>query len=470
MLGHQEASPHPFLYPTGEPGKFYVSPKSSFLELDQTAVQIFHQLKTGADTPQISTELNMPEGEVQTVVNTLHELGLLDESLTAEVRQPDVLSVYIELTEACNFSCSGCATAVDINSEAAQHMSSEFLETQLERIFATAVDRGFKRVKLKFAGGEPLLKSIYQKIILAQPQIAQLTEATGIEVDQVVLTNGVFIKQALPELENIPGIRFAVSIWGLPSSNHTIRKAKSKTDTYKSIQQGLWMLEKKQMPFNVQHTITPQNAHQFAAFLESMWDYRSKNYIGVDQSTGQQHIFRPIPVSFSIFRPQNTFQFEQMQRLQGYEKMVDGILKGIAYAESLVQKGIIPLEFLKKFDYVNLKQQKLTTCGTGINYIAIGPNKAAQPCHQLLHTAPQARRESAVDILNEANENQLISIALNQDMQDQDLHTKLLLTLHGGGGCPLVNKLNSAAQEANTFLYSQIIPALLSVIARQSVS
>ena len=83
--------------------------------------------------------------------------GLLD-TVDLELREncalsPQVLSAWLHLTDRCNLRCSYCYLP-----HVREDMSSETGRAAIDAIFRSAIVNNFQQIKLKYAGGESLLR------------------------------------------------------------------------------------------------------------------------------------------------------------------------------------------------------------------------------------------------------------------------------------------------------------------------
>ncbi|MCG8346931.1 MAG: radical SAM protein [Chloroflexales bacterium] len=120
----------------------------------------------------------------QVAAQQLVQLGLLHMAAPPAPPPADELIAWLHVTNACNLRCTYCY--VDKNAEA---MSPEVAFAAVDKVFQSARSHGYRRVSLKYAGGEASLNLplVAEMHTYARSQAA----AFGIELRGVVLSNGV---------------------------------------------------------------------------------------------------------------------------------------------------------------------------------------------------------------------------------------------------------------------------------------
>ena len=117
------------------------------------------------------------------VVNKLIMAGLLSademENQGLCSFSPQVLSSWLHLTDRCNLRCSYCYLP-----HVREDMSSETGKAAIDAIFRSAIANKFQQVKLKYAGGESLLR--YPLILELHSYARQLAEVHGLSVEEVI--------------------------------------------------------------------------------------------------------------------------------------------------------------------------------------------------------------------------------------------------------------------------------------------
>jgi len=124
------------------------------------------------------------------------------------VESPRTLIGWLHVTRACNLRCAYCYLDA-----APEDMSPETGELAIHAIFRSAVKHGFSGIKLKYAGGEPTLA--FPLVLRLHRRAARLAEEHALELDGVVISNGVNVTQDILDTMQAVGLRLAVSLDGL---------------------------------------------------------------------------------------------------------------------------------------------------------------------------------------------------------------------------------------------------------------
>jgi len=154
--------------------------------------------------------------------------------------------------------------------------------------------------------------------------------------------------------------------------------------------------------------------------------------------------------------------------------MVKGLRQGFEVIHELIMRGeSVPR--LGKIDYLQLFDGVIAApCGTGYNYVALGPRGVA-PCHEALFGMKPniSELQSEADILSLANA-QFIGkedLLLGQNVifpKSLDDPTRLTLMHSGGTGCPRTSRDENNGQlgyatSITEQLYAPILDELLSL-------
>lgn len=114
------------------------------------------------------------------------------------------LTSWLHLTDRRNLRCDYCYLP-----HVREDMSPETGRAAIDATFRSALANGFKQVKLKYAGGEPLLRF---PLIVELHQYAQsLADQHGVALEGVVLSNGTLLTSAMVETLKSLGLRLMIS-------------------------------------------------------------------------------------------------------------------------------------------------------------------------------------------------------------------------------------------------------------------
>ncbi|NTU79858.1 MAG: radical SAM protein [Chloroflexales bacterium] len=145
-------------------------------------------------------------------------LGLLRERGAPDARPPapDQLVVWLHVTNACNLRCTYCY--LEKTDEA---MSEATAHAAVDAALRSAVANGYRRVLMKYAGGEASLN--LPLVALAHRYALGEAAARDIALDGVVLSNGVGLTSRRLAIINDLGLRLMISLDG-PAAYHDAQR------------------------------------------------------------------------------------------------------------------------------------------------------------------------------------------------------------------------------------------------------
>jgi sulfatase maturation enzyme AslB (radical SAM superfamily) len=373
----------------------------------------------------------------------------------ATVNRTKNSEIYVKLTEGCNYSCPGCATSMDVVKPAeAVTLDQKTLELLLESYFRSSVEKGFYKTKVKWAGGEPTLANAFPLIVNSQPFLkGMLKKYPKLTIDQVIITNGVFMTKEKVDFAKKHHMHISVSLWGTTDLHDKIRRPRSKKEGYPTIVENIKYIIQSGISFNVNHVFSSLNSAHFADFLDTVWNPKSATFIGKGVT------YKPINLGIAIHRAQTPH--DAILAKQELQKLITDLRKGFAKIYELLNSDV-PLQPLNRFDYLDVFGLSNRTCGAGVNYVGVGPEGAA-PCHEGLfamqHNIDRIKAgENIFDVANEeyVKTGQLLETA-NMNFGST---RKAFLMAHGGAGCPRLAKLEHNGQMGYASSTSEIYDAL----------
>lgn len=121
---------------------------------------------------------------------------------------PDTLTAWLHLTDRCNLRCDYCYLP-----HVREDMSIETGRAAIDATFRSAIANNFKQVKLKYAGGEPLLR--FPVIMELHLYAQMLAEKYSLALEGVVLSNGTLLTAEMIETLKSLDLRLMISLDGL---------------------------------------------------------------------------------------------------------------------------------------------------------------------------------------------------------------------------------------------------------------
>ncbi len=130
-----------------------------------------------------------------------------DASPALAIQQPTLTS-WLHITDHCNLRCSYCYLP-----HRKQDMSDKTGKTGIAATFRSAIKHNYRQVKLKYAGGEPLLRFLLITELHLYAQ--QLAEQHELLLDGVILSNGTLLTTKIIHVIQKLGLRLMISLDGL---------------------------------------------------------------------------------------------------------------------------------------------------------------------------------------------------------------------------------------------------------------
>jgi uncharacterized protein len=155
-------------------------------------------------------------------------------SLPSARNKTRLLSLWIHTSNKCNLSCPYCYVSAEKNGKL---MSEGMLDEILKGILETVKKKDIKKLRLKFAGGEPLLTfHMWSKKI---DEFKKSIEANNIELQIQIITNGTIISDSIIKfmIENDVGV--GLSLDGYDNFQNETRFFHNGKGSFEKIQRNL---------------------------------------------------------------------------------------------------------------------------------------------------------------------------------------------------------------------------------------
>jgi uncharacterized protein len=124
------------------------------------------------------------------VVALFVALGLIIDDCQCEsyapaffVQESRTLSAWLHVTNACNLACSYCYV-----SKSMEHMAEDVGKRSVDAVFRSAICSDYQQVRLKYAGGEALLR--LPQVLELHAYALQQAERLGLQLSATLLSNG----------------------------------------------------------------------------------------------------------------------------------------------------------------------------------------------------------------------------------------------------------------------------------------
>ncbi|MBN2396457.1 MAG: radical SAM protein [Candidatus Atribacteria bacterium] len=247
------------------------------------------------------------KAHITKLIKSMVSLGLLTSTSQLKAKfqeKPQKLAAWLHITDRCNFRCAYCY--LPHNKE---DMSEETGRAAIDAIFRSSVIYNYREVKLKYAGGEPLLRF---QLIKKMHQYAQsLAEKHDIKIDGVVLSNGTLITPSIIKSMQDLELRLTISLDGLDGYQDMQRYYSNGSGSAKTVLNAIDIAMSKGLTPEISVTVTSRNAPGLAELVEWILKqklhfrinfYRNNKYSEslIDLSLEQEIIIKHILAAFKV--------------------------------------------------------------------------------------------------------------------------------------------------------------------------
>lgn len=339
------------------------------------------------------------------------------------------LTAWLHITNACNLDCPYCYVQ-----KSNARMNWETGVSALRTLVNTVKQNKFKTLKLKYAGGEAILH--YKLIQQLHDEAKLLTSASGIDLQEVILSNGVSIKPEFADWLNQSKVKLSVSIDGVGIIHDQQRPMKDGTPTFYRIERTLdkTLLPRGIQP-NVTVTVTSLNAKYISEIVKWILE-------------------RELPFSLNFYR-ENVLSKSRSELALEEEEVIEGMQN--AYAE--IEKNLPTYPFLSGLlDRVQV-QPHTHTCSVGKNYVVITHTGKLSQC-QMHQDYALADLTDDPEVLPLIASGPIQNISVNKKHKCQQCTFRYQCT----GGCPLETYRATGRwdlQSPNCNIYQTLYPQAL---------
>jgi uncharacterized protein len=345
--------------------------------------------------------------------------------------ESETLAAWLHLTHRCNLSCQYCyVTRND------QQMDVSTAQHAVDAVYRAALACGYTHVKLKYAGGEPVLN--FDALQAAQRRAERLSTQTGIELESVILTNGTCFTDSQIDTLLAHNIRVMISLDGIGSYQDAQRPlASGNGSSFELVNSTLDRLLYRGISPHISITITRQSIKGLPGLVEFLLD-------------------RQLHFSFNFYRePDNSP--EAMALALTPARTIEGLRQAFQAIEQRLPRHSL-LSNLS--DRADLRFPHLRTCGIGRNYMAIDCNGNVAKCQMDL-----AYPITTIDADNPLEPVRSDTRRIQNLVVDQKECQECVWRYRCTGGCPRLTFQRTGRYDAKSPL-CQVYQAILPEVVR----
>jgi len=340
-----------------------------------------------------------------------------------------VLTAWIHVTNACNLDCPYCYIR-----KSAEHMRLETGIKAIDALIATAQQRHFSEIKLKYAGGEAALH--YRLVQKLHAYAAQRTQEHGLTQRAVVLSNGTVMPEAFADWLAETGVRLMLSVDGVGDDHDVQRPWKNGAGgAFAALERNLTerLLPRGICP-DICITVTGHTAQTAHTAVE--WAIRND-----------------LPFSLNFYR-ENEQSASHHQLRYEEQQLIDGLLQAYAVVERELPTRPL-LDGL--LDRVQASAHS-HTCGVGQNYVVITHTGKVAQCQMALQQAQPFAADA--DLIQMVAAGPIHNVSVDEKAGCQDCTWRYRCA----GGCPLITLRATGRTDIkspNCAIYQTLMPAAL---------
>lgn len=422
--------------PLSDGYKIFCSPLSGQVAvLDSSAGDILNQFTSPLPIPDLS------DSNSAGIAHQLAALGFLEteqdcacaarsQSCSPSKSSASPLASWLHLTDRCNLRCDYCYLP-----HIREDMSSETGRAAVDAIFRSAKNNNFKQVKIKYAGGEPLLR--YPLILELHEYAKSLADAQGVTLDEVVLSNGTLLTAEMVQTLKALSVRLMISLDGFGDYHDSHRPYASGRGSFKDVAEAVDLSLANGLFPTISVTVSSRTAEGLPEILA--WILK-----------------RDLPFSINFYR-ENALSVSHSDMRLDEEKIINGMLT----AYKVIEKDLPKRSFLGSIvDRVNLSFAHSHTCAVGQNYLVFDQNGQVAKCQmQIQKPVTNLHVEDPLALIR-SDRAGVQNISVDEKEGCKNCEWKYWCA----GGCPLETHRVTGrydVQSPNCNIYKAILPEAL---------
>ena len=339
---------------------------------------------------------------------------------------PDSLNFWVHTTNRCNLTCGYCYIST-LNS--AGGMANTTQRQLLRKLVQTATKRKLKSIKLRLAGGEPLIQfKAWQSFI---PEAKRALKDIECRLDFSFITNLTILNDEIIQFSKEHQISYGVSLDGLAADHDATRTFRSGAGSFNVVSGNLRALIAHDIPVSTNTVVSNSNLAGLPELTRYLIDLN-------------------IPFRYSIVKGEavNAALLEQY------------LYESYAVMDEAIQTG---WQFSNRHQFCDLKPNALgfQTCASGFSGGAIYVDGTVNYCHvhfgdqtQLSHTIFDDGLD-LVDMIDQGSHEEVMKSPDCQSCRYKSVCTS---------GCP-VYRVNGKDPQCS--VYHKFIPLIYDLQARE---
>lgn len=279
---------------------------------------------------------------------------------------PSPLTAWLHLTNACNLRCVYCYVT-----KSGEEMDEATGLAAVDAVFRSAVCNGYRAVKLKYAGGEPTLN--FGLVRTLHEHAVGLAEQHGLALQEVLLSNGVALTEAMLDYLEQAGIRLMLSLDGLGPGHDAQRPRADGMPSSGTVVAAVELALARGLIPHISVTVSPANAATLADTVRFLLERDlpfNLNFVR------EKYDFQTLMVCPGLARPGRGANPSGLEA-----QLVSGLLAACAVIEEKLPRRRLIDGLLDRSSFAGAHAYP---CAAGRDYLAIDPRGRVARCHMTL--------------------------------------------------------------------------------------
>jgi uncharacterized protein len=376
--------------------------------LDKDAAALLERLRSPTSLAELA--YRVPEWSftrLEKMLRLFYTLGFLatdDEPvLEAEREAESTLSAWIHVTNSCNLRCSYCYLT-----KTSEHMSDDTAKRAVDAVFRSARTHGFKRVMLRYAGGEASMRG--DSVIAIHDYALQLARDYHIQLRGSLLSNGVFLSSSFVDDLRERQIGIGISLDGIGDNHDRQRAFVNGRTSFRLVDRTIARLLDAGFPPSIMVTVSGRNLSGLPALVEYILD-------------------RDLPFSCSYYRENdNSATFRDLR----FEE--EQIINAMRTTFSIIERRLPARSLLSSLlDKASLYAPHSHACSAGHNYLVIDQHGGVAKCHaDITHTLTSIDADDPLQVVRDDH-----TSFQNVPVEEKEGCRNCVWRNWCSGGCPL---------------------------------
>lgn len=292
---------------------------------------------------------------LEQAVTLFYKVGLLQDPGQPRTihmaEQNSTLVAWMHVTNACNLRCHYCYI-----SKTSESMNDDTARRSIDAIFRSALKRGFKHVRLKYAGGEASLN--LSRVLAIHDYAGELAQQHALAFSAFIISNGVALPQRTIDQFKARGIGVTISLDGIEHYHDSQRPFVNGQGSFKYVDRTIERLLASDMRPHINVTVSQRSLTGLPELMRYILE-------------------RDLSFTLSYYRENDCS--DHLHDLQYTDAQMVGAMRS---AFAVIEHALPRRRLLDSLiDKADMKMPHRHTCGVGQNYLVIDQHGGIARCH-----------------------------------------------------------------------------------------